>query len=53
MVLYVGDILLAANDLNVMRETRDFLPDNFEMEDVGETSYMIGIEIFRDRSEGL
>ena len=26
---------------------------NFEMNDMGEASYVIGIEIFRDRSQGL
>jgi len=26
---------------------------NFEMKDMGEASYVIGVEIFRDRSQGL
>ena len=26
---------------------------NFEMKDMGEASYVIGIEIIRDRSQGL
>ena len=53
LVLYVDDILLAANDLGILRETKDFLSMNFEMKDMGEASYVIGIEIFRDRSQGL
>ena len=36
-----------------MRETKDFLLKNFEMKDMEEVSYVIGIEIFHDRSQGL
>lgn len=53
LVLYVDDILLAANDKGILRETKEFLSKNFEMKDMGEASYVIGIEIFRDRSQGL
>ena len=53
LVLYVDDILLATNDLGSLYETKKFLSKNFEMKDMGEASYMIGIEIFRDRSQGL
>jgi len=53
LVLYVDDILLAAKDLSILRETKDFLSKNFEMKDMGEASYVIGIEIFRDRTQGL
>ncbi|GJT64243.1 putative RNA-directed DNA polymerase [Tanacetum coccineum] len=30
-----------------------FLSENFEMKDLGEASYVIGIEIYRDRSRGI
>lgn len=30
LILYVDDILICANDLTIIRETRDFLLDNFE-----------------------
>ena len=53
LVLYVDDILLAANDLGMLHETKQFLSKNFEMKDLGEASYVIGIEIFCDRSQGL
>ena len=53
LVLYVDDILLATNDLGMMKNTKDFLSKNFEMKDMGEANYVIGIEIFRDRSQGL
>ena len=53
LVLYVDDILLASNDLGLLSETKKFLFSNFEMKDMGEASYVIGIEIFWDRSQGL
>ena len=51
--MYVDDILLATNDLGLLHETKKFLSKNFEMKDMGEASYVIGIEIIRDRSQGL
>ena len=36
-----------------MHDTKNFLSNNFEMKDMGEASYVIGSEIFRDRSQGL
>jgi len=53
LILYVDDILLATNDLGLLSEIKRFLSNNFEMKDMGETYYVIGIEIFRDRSQGL
>jgi len=32
---------------------KGFLSENFEMKDMGEASCVIGIEIFRDRSDGM
>lgn len=49
-ILYIDDTLLATNDLGLLSETKRFLSNNFEMKDMGETYYMIGIEIFCDRS---
>ena len=43
LVLYVDDILLAANDLGLLHKTKEFLSQNFEMKDMGEASYVIGI----------
>ena len=52
-ILYVDDILLATNDLGLLHETKKFLSKNFEVKDMGEVSYVIGIEIFYNRSQGL
>ena len=53
LVLYVDDILLAANDFGLLHDVKKFLSNNFEMKDMGEASYVIGIEIFWNQSQGL
>ena len=53
LILYADDILLASSDLSLLHTTKKFLYENFEMKDMGEATYMIGIEIFYDRSRGL
>jgi len=53
LILHVDDILLATNDLGLLHETKKFLSSNFKMQDMGEASYVIGIKIFRNRSQGL
>ena len=53
LVLYVDDILLAANDKGLLHDVKKFLSENFEMKDMNEASYVIRIEIFRNRSQGL
>jgi hypothetical protein len=53
LVLYVDDILLAANDQSLLHDVKKFLSNSFEMKDTGEASYVIGIEIFCDRKQGL
>ncbi|RVW44023.1 Retrovirus-related Pol polyprotein from transposon TNT 1-94 [Vitis vinifera] len=49
IVLYVDDMLLASNNMGMILETKQFLSKNFDMKDLGEASYVIGIEIHRDR----
>ena len=50
LILYIDDILLATNNLGLLHETKKFLSRNFEVKDMGEVSYVIGIEIFRNKS---
>ena len=45
LILYVDDILLANSDLGLLHTTKKFLSENFEMKDMGEATYVIGIEI--------
>ena len=51
LVLYVDDILLATNDIILLHDVKKFLSNKFEMKDMGEASYVIGMEIFRERSQ--
>jgi hypothetical protein len=53
LVLYVDDILLASSDVHVLLETKGFLSSHFDMKDQGEASYVLGIEIHRDREKGV
>ena len=52
-VLYVDDIMLATNDKGLLYEMKQFLSKNFYMKDMGETSYVIGIKIHRERSRSI
>ncbi|GJR88478.1 putative zinc finger, CCHC-type containing protein [Tanacetum coccineum] len=50
LVLYVDDILLESNNIDLLHESKCFLSRNFDMKDLDEASYVIGIEIHRDRA---
>jgi hypothetical protein len=52
LVLYVDDILLASSDVHLLLETKGFLSSHFD-KDLGEASYILGIEIHRDRRNGI
>jgi hypothetical protein len=45
LVLYVDDILLASSDVYLLLETKRFLSSHFDMKDLDEASYVLGIEI--------
>ena len=49
LVLYVDDILLASSNVSLQLETKKFCPQNFDMKDPSEASFVLGIEIHRDR----
>ncbi|XP_015932046.1 uncharacterized protein LOC107458351 [Arachis duranensis] len=53
LVLSVDDILLASNDIDLLHETNKFQSNKFEMKDLGNASFVLGIEILRDRSQGI
>ena len=53
LVLYVDDILLASSDVNLLLETKKFLSSKFDMKDLGKASFILGIEIHRDREKGF
>ena len=53
LILYVDDILLASSGLGLLHETKRMLSKNFDMKDLGEASFVLDIEIHRNRSRGL
>ena len=53
LVLYVDDILLASSDVNLLLETKKFLSSKFDMKDLDEASFILGIEIHLDRENGV
>ena len=53
LVLYVDDILLASSNIGFMHETKRFLAKNFEMKDLGDASFVLGIQIHRDHSRSI
>ncbi|RVX19553.1 Retrovirus-related Pol polyprotein from transposon TNT 1-94 [Vitis vinifera] len=48
-----SDILLASNDPDLLIETKHMLSTHFDMKDLGEASYVLGIKILRDRVNGV
>ncbi|KAH9686891.1 hypothetical protein KPL70_014557 [Citrus sinensis] len=53
LVLYVDNILFATNDIGILHDTKSFLSKYFEMKDLGDASFVLGIEIHRDGSRGI
>jgi hypothetical protein len=53
LVVYIDDILLASSDKNILYETKSFLFSNFDVKDMGDASYVLGIEIHRGRTKGV
>jgi hypothetical protein len=51
--LYVDDILIAENTKEMIDTTKKWLSSNFEMKDMGEASYILGVKIIRDRAKRL
>lgn len=49
----MDDILLAGNDMEIIVNTKRWLSSIFEMKDMGEANYVLGVKIFRDRSKKL
>ncbi|KAL0396345.1 UNVERIFIED_CONTAM: Retrovirus-related Pol polyprotein from transposon TNT 1-94 [Sesamum calycinum] len=51
--LYVDDILLVGNNMEMIVATQKWLSSTFEMKDMGEAEYILGVKIHRDRSKKL
>ena len=53
LVLYVDNILLIGNDIPTLQSVKSWLGKCFSMKDLGEATYILGIKIYRDRSQRL
>ena len=53
LILYVDDILLIGNDIPSLQSVKEWLSKNFSMKDLGEAAYILGVKIYRDRSNNL
>ncbi|KAL0305082.1 UNVERIFIED_CONTAM: Retrovirus-related Pol polyprotein from transposon RE1 [Sesamum calycinum] len=53
LTLYMDDILLIGNDVKMLGDTNAWLSTQFSMKDIGETSYILGIKIYQDRSRRM
>jgi hypothetical protein len=53
LVLYVDDILLIRNDIPMIEAVKSSLRKSFSMKNLGEVAYILGIKIYRDRSNRL
>jgi len=51
--LYIDDILIAGNSKEMINTTKKWWSSNFEMKDMGEASYVLGVKIIRDRVKRL
>ena len=49
LVLYIDDILLIGNDIEVLSSVKGWLQNQFDMKDLGEANYILGIKLLRDR----
>ena len=52
LVLYVNDILLLGSDIGMLSIVKVWLAKTFDMEDLGEASYILVIKLHRDRKIG-
>jgi hypothetical protein len=53
LCLYVDDILILGTSLDVIKETKDFMSNNFEMKDLGEADVILNINLLREGNGGV
>ena len=53
LILYVDDILLVGNNIELLDSVNEYLNKSFSMKDLGEADFILGIKIYRDRSRRL
>ena len=53
LILYVDDILLIGNDMEILDSMKGYLNKSFSKQDLGEAAYTLSIKIYIDRSRHL
>jgi hypothetical protein len=53
LCLYVDHILILGTSLDVIKEIKDFLSNNFEMKDLGEADVILNIKLLREGDGGV
>nr|GEU98133.1 retrotransposon protein, putative, Ty1-copia subclass [Tanacetum cinerariifolium] len=53
LILYVDDIIIMGNHISSLQSVKDYLGKCFAMKDLGETSFILRIKIYRDSSKRL
>jgi hypothetical protein len=50
VVMYVDDMLLVGNNMDAIKEVKSHLSFKFDMKDLGDANFILGLEIKRDRA---
>ena len=53
LVLYVDDNLLIGNDVRVMSSVKIWLSSQFDMKNLSEANYILGIKLWRDQKNRM
>jgi hypothetical protein len=53
LCLYVDDILIFGTNLNVIKEVKDLLSNNFEMKDLREADVILNVKLLREGNDGI
>ena len=53
LILYVDDILLIGNDIEILDSMKGYLNKSFSKKDLGEAAYTLSVKIYIDRSRRL
>ena len=51
LVLYVDDILIIGNNVKILSDVKKWMAEQFQMKDLGNASYVLGIQIISDRNK--
>jgi hypothetical protein len=53
LCLYVDDVLIFGTSLNVIKEVKDLLSNNFKIKDLGEADVILNVKLLREGNGGV